>query len=298
MYRIRQGISSGNISEALEDRYPDSEESIKQFQIRELLRTPVDLNPPLGEGEVMLGNLTGEYLRDLKMYIHSMNIQAEELEYAANRIQHEQSSYLDDILYAVESGEDLIFETKVQVGQNYSDVKKNGFVLPEDLSLGLQLDADPKTGVALHAYKNSKPMAGVGVRQAELSSHFVAIEDVYIETSLSDRQYVFENDSPQNLLDTGLVFNQVIGISEETSGFMSVRNKCELVIGFKLEHVQDVNMMSIDGIAAVACRLSKLEYKNLNDVWTEISIAETTLLNKTNISFNVVTAKSIRITLE
>lgn len=298
MYRIRQGISSGNISEALEDRYPDSEESIKQFQIRELLRTPVDLNPPLGEGEVMLGNLTGEYLRDLRMYTHSMNIQAEQLEYAVNRIQHEQSSYLDDILFAVESGEDLIFETKVQASQNYSDVRKNGFVLPEDLALGLSLDADPKTGVAFHVHKNSKPMAGVGVRQAELSSHFVAIEDAYIETSLSNREYVFENDSPYNLLDSNLVFNQVIGISEETSGFMAVRNKCELVVGFKLEHVQDLNMMSIDGIAAVACRLTKLEYKNLNDVWTEIPTEDTTLLNKTNISFDVVTAKSIRVTLE
>ncbi len=298
MYRIRQAISSGDISEALESRHEGSSEAIKQLKIREQLRNPVSLDPSIEEGRVMMGNFTSEYLKDLRMYTHSMNIQSEELEYAVGRIQQEQSAYLDDILFAIEESNDLMFESKVQAMQNYSDVRKNGFVLPEDLAPGLRLDSDPKTGAYFEPHKNSRPMSGVGVRQAELSAHFVAVEDAYIESSLSDREYVFENDSPSNLLEKGLVFNQVIGISEERSGFMSSRNNCKLVLGFKLEHVQDVNMMSISSAAAVACRLTKLEYKNLNDVWSEIDVKDTTLLNQTSFSFDVVTAKSIRLTLE
>jgi hypothetical protein len=298
MYRIRQAISAGDISQALEDRYEDFSEEIKQFRIKELLRSPVRLDSPLKEGRVMLGNFTSEHLKDLRMYTHSMNIQAEELEYAVGRILQEQAAYLDDVLFSIEEGDDLIFETKVQAMQNYSDVRKNSFVLPEDLSLGLRLDSDPKTGMYFDPYKNSKPISGIGVRQAELSSHEVAVEDAYIDSPLSDREYIFENDSPANLLDPSLVFNQVVGISEKRSGFVSTRNKCELVLGFKLEHVQDLNMMSIDSISAVACRITKLEYKNLNDVWSEISIDDTILLSKTSFSFDVVTAKSVRVTLE
>ena len=298
MYRIRQGISAGNMTEVLQSRFPDDTPTIQDLKIRNLTRTPLSLDPPMEEGRIMRGLGTSEYMRDVQMFSFALNTQAEQLEYAVDQMVAEQNGFLADVLATAEYAKDLMAEVQIQVQENYTSVSSNSFGLPEDLAVGPHLEADPKNGWNYKINKNIKPVRGIGLTQPLRSIHEVSVEDVYIDTSLSDREFVLENDSPNNLLLPNTLFHQIVGISEESDSYIHRKNKCELVIGFKLEHVQDVNIMDIKGLSSVAFRVTKLEYKDLDDNWTEIAIEDFAVLSNKRVIFPVVTAKALRVTFE